>query len=354
MGTGEGADPTEALVAWLRDQGVSEHTIATARRDGHLEPHLATDAHIRADPTISVTDAAANVGRSIEWVTTMLTALGLVPPDATSPSLTAAEVDVLRTMVTAGQVYSEREILHFARGLGHAVRLVAEAANEMFAADIEAPHLTAGGDLVGLGEKVASSVALLEEAMGHLATLLRAHLVRSLAMSRSARQSGHGVDRMTLVVGFVDLAGFTAATEDADPDAVLALALDFARVAADTVTRVGGRVVKMIGDEVMFTALDGDRGCDAALDLLRWATEELDAPVRARGGLALGPVIAHGGDHYGAVVNRAARLVQAAPIGELLLDEATAADCTRHYAVPAGEHDLKGFSRPTATWSLPA
>lgn len=190
--------------------------------------------------------------------------------------------------------------------------------------------------------------------MEQLPTLLRAHLVRSLAMSRSARQTGRGVDRMALVVGFVDLAGFTAATEDAEPDDVLALALDFARVASDTVTGVGGRVVKMIGDEVMFTTLDGDTGCDAALGLLRWAADELDAPVGARGGLALGPVIAHGGDHYGAVVNRAARLVQAASTGELLLDEAVAADTTRHVAEAARELDLKGFSRPTPTWSLRA
>ena len=354
VGPEEGTDPGEGrLVAWLQAQGVSDRAIADARRRGDLGPNLATDRLIRAEPTISVTEAAVAIEESPDRVAQVLTALGLAPDNTSDPTLTESEVDVVRTFMAAREVFGEREITHFARGLGHAMRLVAEAANEMFMAEMETPHITGGGDLPDLGEKVHSSIAMLEVAMGHFPTLLRAHLVRSLAMSRSARRTGGGVDRLLLVVGFVDLAGFTAATEEAEPTAVLDLALDFASAANDTVGGVGGRVVKMIGDEVMFTTLDGNAACDAALGLLRWAAE-LDAPIGARGGLALGPVIAHGCDHYGAVVNRAARLVQAASTGELLLDEAVAADTTRHVARAAGERDLKGFSHPLATWSLRA
>src|SRR6185295_7071430 len=53
-------------------------------------------------------------------------------------------------------------------------------------------------------------------------------------------------------VGFVDLVGYTALAEDLDDDDLGALVARFSEVAHDTVVAEGGRIVKTIGDEVMF------------------------------------------------------------------------------------------------------
>lgn len=344
-------DGDAALVDWLRARGVDDETIEAARARGELYGNLATDRRIRPEPTLTVADAASRLGAPVEEVGALVTALGLFAPDD-RPCLTEADLEVLGLVRAATEHFPEREVLHLARTLGRSMRHVAEAVNELFMAEIETPLVAGGVDQVTLAEESEAAIGLLEAAMDQLPTILRAHLIQALQMSRAARRAGGGVDRLLLVVGFVDLSGFTAATESAAPADVLTLALDFAAVAADTVTAVGGRVVKMIGDEVMFTALDGGRAAAAGLGLLRWAADELPASVDARGGLALGPVIAHGGDHYGIVVNRAARLAEVAATGELLVDEALAADLDPGAATPAGTRDLKGFSTPVPVWSL--
>ena len=68
-----------------------------------------------------------------------------------------------------------------------------------------------------------------------------------------------------LVVGFADLVGFTALAQQVS-DAELAEVVDqFERLAYDVVVAGGGRVVKMIGDEVMFLVDDPvARGRDRA------------------------------------------------------------------------------------------
>jgi len=346
------ADDDEArLVAWLRSRGVDEATIAEARARGQLNGNLATDRLIRPVPTLTVADAAARLGHPVDETRGLVTALGLVAPDGVA-ALTDDDLSLLGLVHAAAGQFSEREVLHLARTLGRAMRQVAEAVNELFMAEVESPLVAEGVDQVNLAEQSEAAIGLLEVAVEQFPTLLRAHLIQALEMSRAARRAGGGVDRLVLVVGFVDLSGFTAATESASAADVLALALDFAAVAADTVTTVGGRVVKMIGDEVMFTALDGDGAAAAGLGLLRWAAEELPTPVSARGGLAMGPVIAHGGDHYGAVVNRAARLAEVAATDELLVDDAVAADLAEHDPEPAGRRELKGFSVPVPVWSL--
>ena len=77
---------------------------------------------------------------------------------------------------------------------------------------------------------------------------------------------------MLLTVLFADLAGFTAASELADPEDVAARLSLFHNVANDTVERFGGRVEKLLGDGVfaVFGALvshedDPVRGVRAAL-----------------------------------------------------------------------------------------
>ena len=93
-----------------------------------------------------------------------------------------------------------------------------------------------------------------------------------------------------------------------------------------------GRIVKHIGDEVMFVALDAAAGCAIARDI----TAAYAEGIEPRGGVAFGEVITRHGDYYGTVVNLASRLAELAIPREVLVDGATAAVGRRHARLPPG------------------
>ena len=115
----------------------------------------------------------------------------------------------------------------------------------------------------------------------------------------------------SLAVGFVDLVGYTAISQELDGRELAALVARFESVTYDTVAQMGARLVKTIGDEVMFVTEDPDVGLRVALALTA-RTGRDDVLPRARAGLAFGPALAREGDYYGAVVNLAHRLVEIA------------------------------------------
>jgi class 3 adenylate cyclase len=94
----------------------------------------------------------------------------------------------------------------------------------------------------------------------------------------------------------------------------------FEDVAHDTVTALGGRVVKMIGDEVMFVTDLAAQAARIALALAEaYADDELLSDVRVA--LAVGPVLVQDGDYYGPVVNLASRAAEIAAPGSVLVSD---------------------------------
>jgi adenylate cyclase len=180
--------------------------------------------------------------------------------------------------------------------------------------------------------------------------MFRAHLEQSLLATRRARGASTDYTTLPLAVGFVDLTEFTARSAQLSPTDLLNLVLTFEADACDLVADHGGRVVKLIGDEVMFTAVDAEAACAIALGLLA-SVGSVDAP-NPRGGLAYGPVIAHGGDLYGETVNRAARMADIAIPGEVLVDAAVVSLSGGLQFDQAGRRQLKGFRDPVELWSL--
>jgi adenylate cyclase len=121
---------------------------------------------------------------------------------------------------------------------------------------------------------------------------------------------------------------------------------DFERRSYDVASRAGGRIVKIIGDEVMLSALDPEVACEIALQLI---DEFRPAGAAPRGGIATGEVIGRLGDFFGPVVNLASRLVDHAVPGEVLADAALSAELGARFSCEAaGRRMLKGFAEPVA------
>jgi class 3 adenylate cyclase len=120
---------------------------------------------------------------------------------------------------------------------------------------------------------------------------------------------------------------------------------------SDVVHADGGRLVKFIGDAVMWVSSTPPKLAKAALDLVDHPRAR-DAGLQVRAGLAYGSMLAINGDYFGNPVNLAARLVGAAEAGQILISEDV------HAALPDWPSDaleplsLKGFDEPQPAWAL--
>jgi len=121
---------------------------------------------------------------------------------------------------------------------------------------------------------------------------------------------------LAIAVGFADLSGYTELSAGLDADGLSDLVAKWEAVAYDTIAAHGARVVKTIGDEVMFVG--PSRQVVTAAIRLQDAAAAAALP-RLRIGAASGAVVARDGDFFGPAVNLASRLTEIARPGEILV-----------------------------------
>ena len=125
-------------------------------------------------------------------------------------------------------------------------------------------------------------------------------------------------DRRELAVGFADLVGYTSRSRGMGGRELGAMIEDFESTAAEVIARHSGRVVKTVGDGVLFTAGTGVAAVEIGLQLPEaWEAEDRP-PLRT--GVAFGPVLTRLGDIYSPVVNLASRLTSLARPSTVLVD----------------------------------
>ena len=121
-------------------------------------------------------------------------------------------------------------------------------------------------------------------------------------------------------MGFADLVGFTATSEELDETELATMVDRFEARVYEQVPEHQGRVVKMIGDEVMFAADQVADAVEIALGLIEAHAEDPALPD-IRVGLAMGSTLSWQGDLFGPTVNRASRVVNVARPASVLVSE---------------------------------
>lgn len=183
-----------------------------------------------------------------------------------------------------------------------------------------------------------------------LAYLWRRHLAATAERRLLAVDVG---GEEVVAVGFADLVGFTAMSQRLGESELASVVSRFEMLAYDIIGELGGRIVKMLGDEVMFTCPDAADACEVALRIVEGTDPDAQPHLpEVRVGLAAGPVIDHYGDVFGTTPNLASRLVDTALPGTILVAAAVkeaAGDRYRFKAVRPQR--LKGFGR-TPMWVL--
>jgi adenylate cyclase len=189
-------------------------------------------------------------------------------------------------------------------------------------------HLDNISARVDVLDRIAGLADILEEQMvyvwrRHLGAVIR-WMGNRMVEAASGVVSQGGSLPLQRAVGFADLVGYTELTESLDARGLATLLHAFEATAEEIVVRGGGRVVKSLGDAVMFEAGKLADGAKIALDL----AEAIGASGRtppARVAMAWGGVLGRFGDVFGPPVNLAARLVAICGAGQVVVDELAAA-----------------------------
>jgi adenylate cyclase len=124
-------------------------------------------------------------------------------------------------------------------------------------------------------------------------------------------------------VGFADIVSFTALSNTLTEEKIGDLVELFESRCADVVATWGGRIIKSLGDSVLFVNDDPLQAYGTAEGIINVIGRDPRMPD-VRVGLASGNVVSRLGDVFGPPVNMAARLTAVARRNRIIVDEATA------------------------------
>lgn len=286
-----------------------------------------------------------------ERVMRLWQALGLASPNHNTTMFTDADVNALKLVNTMGDLgVSLATQLAAARAWGQAMARVAEWQVEMMR-ELATPtaHDSGPGQaqdrVLSLGSEMMPVVEQFQQ------YVWRRHLLAAAERLLSSTAPAPG-DR-TLAVGFADIVGYTDLSRGLTDVRLAQFIEAFEAQSAAVVTGGGGRVIKTLGDEVMFVADQPEAAAEIALCLAEM-TSSLDGRPNLHIGLAYGHVLHHLGDVHGPVVNLASRLTTLARPGTVLVDSALAGALTMQEieGVEAPRYALRRL-RPQAMRGFP-
>lgn len=296
------------------------------------------EALLGASPSLTSEEVASLAGVDLDEGRAVWAALGfpVIAPDVAA--FTPLDAEALRTAIALRDsgIVDPDTLLMLARSMGQGLARLAEAQVEVLR-----------GQVTGLTveEARAAAAAVAGEALPGLELLMVHVWRRQLAAATARSMAALAGDHPVLAVGFVDLVGFTQTSRVSDAADLQRLLERFERGTSLRVTAAGGRVIKMLGDEVLFVTDDVRSAAEVALDTVA-AHEEDESMPQVRAGVALGPVLVRLGDVFGEPVNLASRLTAEARPGAVLVDREAAAALREDpaYDVVALQHrSVRGY-----------
>ncbi|MER5784786.1 adenylate/guanylate cyclase domain-containing protein [Streptomyces mobaraensis] len=252
-------------------------------------------------------------------------------------ALTEADVLALRRLaglVEAG-LLSEPMAVQVARSTGQTTARLADWQIDSFLEGLtepQEPGLTRAEITYPLVE------LLLPELEEFLIYVWRRQLAAATGRVVQAQDDAEMVDRR-LAVGFADLVGFTRLTRRLEEEELGELVEAFETTAADLVAAHGGRLIKTLGDEVLYAADDAGTAAEIGIRLIETLSHDETMP-ELRVGIAFGTVTTRMGDVFGTTVNLASRLTSIAPKDAVLVDGALAEELLRSGDAPKSEAEV--------------
>jgi adenylate cyclase len=319
---GAGEDRRASALAHVHDillmHGATEEEIDQAVADGVIDLFVADRMLVPARRRYTRTELSDLTGVPLDMLERFWRALGFpsVPDD--DPIFTDLDLEAVRLLqgMQALGAADTDTALQMSRVIGSSLARIAEAElvpGVMVSTEVD-PVLSA--------EAFANVADVTIPAMAKLLEFVWRRQVAA-GIQRNMVMRSHGLapgQSPVLAVGFADMVDFTLLSQHLTDDELAAVVRRFEEISHDIVIAAGGRVVKMIGDEVMFVVDDVAAGAHIGLDLAdAYADDDLLSDVRV--GMALGPVLLRDGDYFGPTVNLAHRIVNIGNPGTVLISD---------------------------------
>ncbi|NED99744.1 adenylate/guanylate cyclase domain-containing protein [Phytoactinopolyspora halotolerans] len=270
-----------------------------------------------------VADAA---GLSVEDARRYWLALGF-PDVGEEKAFTVWDLEALRGVVelVESKAVNEETAVQMVRALGRMTGRLAEWHVETLAEIIE-DAAEAGG--LAPSSRLTSAYQMAQRLLPEFERLLIYAWRRKLASSANRLIAIAELGESPLLaapasVGFADLVSFTRLSRGLSVEALGELVERFEAMTNDVIFGCGGRVVKTLGDEVVFVAETASVAAEIGCELVEQIGVNPALPD-IRVGIATGPVVARLGDVFGTPTNLAARLTAVAERNSVLVDAETA------------------------------
>lgn len=286
---------------------------------------------------------AKEVGLTVDEALQYWRALGFADVGAAAAAFTIWDIEALRGVIelVRSDTIDESTALNLVRALGRMTGRLAEWHVETLASIVEAEQESSVGGEGGLRLAYDFGVRLLPEFERLLIYAWRRKLAAAAGRLVALGDLGEtSVLSVPATVGFADLVSFTRLSRGLSVEELADLVEEFEATTHDVIAEGGGRVVKTLGDEVLFVADDPGVAAVVACNLVA-AIGGNPALPDVRVGLATGPIVARFGDVFGTPTNLAARLTAMAARNSVLADAVTADALADHpdfalRAQPAG------------------
>jgi adenylate cyclase len=329
---------------------IDEITLAVAQHRLHtLAGELAV---LAATKRATFAEIAANAGADLEFAERLWRAFGFADPGDEPLVCSEADENVLVLFAALADLFGRDTALQIARTAGASLARMADAAIGAVRARIEAPIRTEGGDDVDVARRfVTLATELVPRLYPMIEAVHRRHLAQAGRRFTLWELPASETSTVFAIIGFADMVGFTARTQELTPAALDEFVRAFEDIVLATLTTAEARLVKLIGDEAMFVAGTAADAARIAAGILEGVAEDEDLPP-VKVGLAAGEVLVREGDIFGPAVNRAARLVAVADPSTIVVDAEVASRLDGDAVEPLGPRSLPGFDAPVEVFRV--
>jgi adenylate cyclase len=277
------------------------------------------------DAVYNALDVAAETGATLEQARRLWRALGF-PDRGNERAFTRADAEAVSTLLSVvekGAIDFDMAV-DLTRAVGQTMARLADW--EVATLVHRVQEMESGDDATG--SRAVSALRLLDALNdpfeGLLVYVWRRHLAAAVARVEALGADDTDLHTTQVTVGFADIVAFTALTNQLDHDRIGDLVEIFESRSADVVAGQNGRVIKSLGDAILFVNEDPIRAYDTAEGIIAVVGRDPRMPD-VRVGLSTGAVVTRLGDVFGPPVNLAARLTAVARRNRIIVDGATAA-----------------------------
>jgi len=305
-------------------------------------------AILKESPRYTAADVAGDDETVLEESRRLWRALGFPEYAGDEVAFTRGDASALATLRAAvdSGVIDFDTALNLTRAVGQTMARLADWEVATLVPRLD--RAEAGPD--STGSRLGAAISMVEQVNEPFEALLvyawRRHLAAAVSRVEALGSDDDELKTTDVTVGFADIVQFTALSNEIGEERIGDMVEVFESRCSDVVAAHRGRIIKSLGDSVLFIVEDAVRAYDIAAGIITVIGRDPRMPD-VRVGLASGSVVMRLGDVFGPPVNMAARLTGVARRNRVIIDEHTAE------LLPADEFEIRRLpARPVRGFGL--